>query len=127
MLAVTDSAFVAGVIGAVLITGLLLNRSITGKLGTMQVTLGSVDRSTNHRGKGQPTLSEEVSTIATNVAELATSVDQHRARFEEVVTDQLTPRVTSIEGTVAELAARVRLLEHPTPPPTPTTTKEEAA
>ena len=92
------------VLGIVLLGVILFGRSFSGKLGAMSVTLGTVDKNTNHRTSSQPTLSEEMSLVAADVK-------AHRVRFEDVVSNGLTPRVAAMESSLLAISPRVAVIE----------------
>lgn len=114
MLAITDKQFAVGVLGAVIIVALVLNRSMKGEFRGMKVQLGSqlesVDKAVNQREKGSPTMSQDVAEIRTITEAL-----------HELVAVGVVPRLDAVERNVSDLLARVSALEHPPAPPPPPT------
>lgn len=68
---------------AVAATIVLHGRVVTARLGRIEATVTSVDRAVNHRPPASPTLSEETSTIAEEVAEIRHRIDALAARLDE--------------------------------------------
>lgn len=107
----TETELIAICVAVVLVVALVLNRNLSGKLGQMSVTLGHINKATNDRQEGEPTMSRQV-------AELARDVKDHRREFAEL-TGELVTRVDGLESAVKSLAGRVTVLEHPTPEEAP--------
>lgn len=116
MLAISDKAFLAGAVAAVVIVALVLNRSMKGEFRGMKLQLGSqlesVDKAVNQREKGSPTISQDVAEIRSTTTAL-----------HELVAEGVLPRLDTVERTVRDLINRVSVLEHPPrlpDPPIPT-------
>jgi len=89
--------FVAVVLLAVVTVALVMRRELRAKLGTMEVTLGSVDRAVNQRPRGSTTISQDVTRI--------------KNRLEAL--DEIPRKLDELTVVVRDLAGRVVVLEHP--------------
>lgn len=105
----SDTQTVAIVFGCIVVIALLKNRSVSGKLGTMSVTLDAVHTATNDRPKGTPTMSQELML-------LTKAFGDHRGEVLDRL-DQLDGRFTDLTQRLDALVGRVDVLEHPTDPP----------
>lgn len=99
LVALSDPQFAVGMFGLVILTALILRRSLHAKLGSIEVTLGSIDKAVNNRPKGDPTISEEVSQIRAEVQQIVhTQSARHTQNVDRI--DRLTGELHGLQEVV---------------------------
>lgn len=115
MIAVGDSVWLGAICAVVIIVAIVLGRNISAKLGSVAVTVDSVNRAVNARKPGQVTISEQVATTAKRVDDIHAAVESLATATNRRIAD-VDRAIDSIDGRLAAMDVRVSALEvHQTP------------
>lgn len=127
MIALSDNVYLGGfgMVTIVLVVALVKNRSISATMGKILVKVDAVNKAVNDRDPGEPTISEQVSSMALDLKGVHDLVSAASGRISDnaAITLDHGRRLDVIEGKVATLEA-VLVVSHTSTGEVPVTVKE---